>query len=270
MMEEKEKVEGFIEKSVKELKKLWEESEEEAIKKKGRNEFFSFFSSLAFPEISSSLLEKVSNKFLKEFDWKKFEEREYLGADLGFFLSAFLKKSIENCILPQEKKGINKEGNIKPIDVRLNIKKLPVCLDYLGYQNPKKLHLIIEGNCGWGTGYETRGGKVIIEGNCGDLTGAIIEDGKIIVKGSCGDWTGYKMKGGEVIVEGDCEYWTGSEMKGGKLIVKGKVKTFDESTFFWNQGIIIVRKSKIWKKGNWTREGREMLKRNEISVERGC
>ena len=234
-MEEKEKIEEFeieksVEKSVKELKKLWEESEEEAIKKKGRNEFFSFFSSLAFPEISSSLLEKVSNKFLKEFDWKKFEEREYLGADLGFFLSAFLKKSIENCILPQEKKGINKEGNIKPIDVRLNIKKLPVRLDYLGYQNPKKLHLIIEGNCGLEIGGEMRGGEITIEGNCKD--------------------------------------WTGLDMKGGELNVKGEVKSFDKSAFSSdNRGTIIWKNTKIWENGNWTKEGKEMWEKGEIPVE---
>ena len=229
MMEEKEKIEGFIEKSVKELKKLWEESEEEAIKKKGRNEFFSFFSSLAFPEISSSLLEKVSNKFLKEFDWKKFEEREYLGADLGFFLSAFLKKSIENCILPQEKKGINKEGNIKPIDVRLNIKKLPVRLDYLGYQNPKKLHLIVEGNCGIRTGNEMRGGKIIVKGNC-------------------------KM-------------WTGEDMQNGELIVKGEVKSFHKSAFSPNnQGIIILKGTEIWRNGYWTKEGKEIWEKGEILV----
>jgi len=39
------------------------------------NETFSFISSLPLLEIPPSLLERVSNKFLKEFDWKKFEER---------------------------------------------------------------------------------------------------------------------------------------------------------------------------------------------------
>jgi len=72
----KDKIEEFVEESVKKLKKLWEENEEEARKKKNRNEFFSFFSSLHLPEIPPFLLERTSNKFLKEFDWKELEKKE--------------------------------------------------------------------------------------------------------------------------------------------------------------------------------------------------
>ena len=272
----KDKIEEFeieksVEKSVKELKKLWEENEEEARKKKNRNEFFSFLSSLNFPEIPSFLLEKVSNKFLKEFDLKRFE-KGYLDAGLflGFFLSAFLKRSIEkNYILSQKEKDI-KEEDIEPIKVHLDIRKLPICFDYLGYRNPKRLCLVIKGNCGWGIGSEMEGGEIVIKGNCGSFTGSGMEDGKIIVKGNCEDWTGCKMKGGEVIVEGGCGYWTGYKMRGGKLIVKGKVK-FDETTFCQNQGgIIIIRKTKIWEKGNWTKQGMKMRVRGEIPMRRVC
>ena len=272
-MEKKEKIEEFeefIKKSVKELKEIWEENEEEARKKKNRNEFFSFLSSLNFPEIPSFLLEKVSNKFLKEFDLKRFE-KGYLdaGVFLGFFFSAFLKRSIEkNYILPQKEKDI-KEEDIEPIKVHLDIRKLPICFDYLGYRNPKRLCLVIKGNCGWGIGSEMEGGEIVIKGNCGSFAGSGMKGGKLIIKGNCGGWTGCRMKGGEVIIEGSCEECTGSEMRGGKLIIRGKVETFGESTFSRNQGIVIVRKVKIWEK-NWTKEGREMLKRNEILVERVC
>ena len=51
---------------------------EEKIKEKKLNETFSFIFSLPLLEIPlgcPQILERVSNKFLKEFDWKKFEER---------------------------------------------------------------------------------------------------------------------------------------------------------------------------------------------------
>ncbi|MCD6085862.1 hypothetical protein J7J41_02625 [bacterium] len=73
------------------MKKLWEENEKE-IKKMEADEVFSFISSLSLPETPPVFLEDISNKFLKEFDWKRFEEREYFGDDLGLFLSAFLEK----------------------------------------------------------------------------------------------------------------------------------------------------------------------------------
>ena len=82
--EVEKKIEEYIEKSVKKLKKLWEESEEE-IEKKPLDKTFSFFS-LYLPEIPSFLLERTSNKFLKEFDWEKFERRRHLDKDLGLFL----------------------------------------------------------------------------------------------------------------------------------------------------------------------------------------
>ncbi len=130
----KEKIEEFemVEKSVKELKKLWKENEEEMRKQRynSRASFF-FFSSLPLPEAPFFLLERISNKFLKEFNWKKFEGKEDFETYLGLFLSAFLKKNIENYILSQKEKGI--EENIKPIEVHLNVKELPVYLDFLGY-----------------------------------------------------------------------------------------------------------------------------------------
>jgi len=238
----KDKIEEFemVEKSVKELKKLWEENEEETRKQRynSRASFF-FFSSFPLPEVPPSFLERISNflgrisnRFLKEFDWKKFEKRDYLGADLGLFISAFLKKNIENYISSQKEKGI-KEENIKPIEVHLKVKEAPVRFDYLGYQNPKKLHLIIEGNCGDRIGTKMQGGEIAVKGNCEYRTGEEIQGGKIIVEGNCGSGTGRYMQGGKMIVKGDCGGRTGWEMQGGELNIKGKVKSFDDDfTFF--------------------------------------
>jgi len=223
----KDKIEEFemVEKSVKELKKLWEENEKK-FDTKNKYEAFSFLSSLPLPEVSPSLLERISNKFLKEL--KEFGRIEYLEYGLGLFLSVFLKKNIESYISSQKEKGI-KEEKIKPIEVHLKVKELPIPLDCLGWQNPKKLHLIIEGNCGLETGGEMRGGEIIIEGNCGN--------------------------------------WTGLQMRGGKLDIKGEVESFDKSAFSPdNQGTIILGRTKIWENGNWTEEGKEMWERGEIPV----
>ncbi|MCD6085772.1 hypothetical protein J7J41_02155 [bacterium] len=290
-MEEKEK----IEKSVEELKRIWEGNE-----KKMRSvipgKVFSFFLSLPLPETPTSFLERISNKFLKEFDWEKFKRRKNLEGDLGLFLSAFLKKNIgDYYVLSQKKKGI-KESQIEPIKVHLDVKELPVCLDYLGWQNPRKLHLIIEGNCGRGVGTEMRdggeiivrmncgnsvgshmqGGKIIVRKDCGEDAGYWMRGGKIIIKGNCGSGTGRYMQGGEVIVEGSCGRKTGIEMKGGKLDIK-EVKSFyalyNKSIFFPgsafssnNKGIIILGGIEIWRDGSWTKVGKEMWKRGWISV----
>ena len=273
----KDKIEKFemVEKSVKELKKLWEENEEETRKQRynSRASFF-FFSSLPLPEVPPSFLERISNflgrisnRFLKEFDWKKFEKRDYLGADLGLFISAFLKKNIENYISSQKEKGI-KEENIKPIEVHLKVKEAPVRFDYLGYQNPKKLHLIIEGDCGRSVGAEMQGGKLIVKGDCEDLTGTRMQGGKLIVEGNCRDRTGKHMQGGELVIKENCGNLTGPVMQGGELILNGKVKSFHPFVFTPdNQGTIVWRGIKIWEKDKFTKEGREMKKRGEIPIE---
>jgi len=224
----KDKIEEFemVEKSVKELKKLWKENEKK-LDTKNKHEAFSFFSSLPLPEVSPSLLERISNEFLKEL--KGFGRIECLEYGLGLFLSAFLSKNIENYVSSQKEKGI-KEEKIKSIEVHLNVEELPIPLDCLGWQNPKKLHLIIEGNCGLEIGGEMRDGEITIEGNCKD--------------------------------------WTGLDMKGGELNVKGEVKSFDKSAFSSNnQGTIIWKRTKIWENGDWTKEGKEMKERGEIPVE---
>ena len=196
-----------------------------------------------------------------------------------------MKKNIENYILSQKEKGI--EENIKPIEVHLKVKELPIRLNMLGCRNPQKLHLIIEGDVGMWTGYEMEGGRVIMKGNCGNYTGKLIQDGKIIVEGSCGSYTGESMQGGEIIVKGDCDEgtgiwmksgkiiiegnckdWTGYGMVGGELNIKGEVESFHESAFSPdNKGTIIIRKgTEIWRDGNWTKEGKEMWERGEIPV----
>jgi len=241
-----------VEKPVKELKRLWEENEEEVKAKRSFDEAFSFFSSLPLPEVSLPLLERISNKFLKEFDWKKFEGRGNLGSVLGLFLSAFLSKNIENYVLSQENKGI-KEENIKPIEVHLKVKEAPIVFNCLGYLNPKKLHLAIEGDCGSWTGGRMQGGKIVAKGNC-----------------ECS--TGERMRGGKIIVERNCERWTGEEMLGGELIIKREVESFAGSAFVspgyahGNQGTIIWKGIKIWEKGDWTKEGKEMKEKGKIPM----
>ena len=245
----KEKLEEFemVEKSVDELKRVWEENEGEVRKRVTLSEIFSFFLSLPLPEVPPFLLEKISNKFLKEFDWKKFKERQYIETDLGLFLSVFLRKNIENYISSQKRKGI-KEENIKPIEVHLNIKELPISLNFLGYQNPQKLHLTVEGNLGRDTGAEMEGGEIIVEGNCGAMTGEVMKGGKIVVKGNCGSYAG-------------------SGMEDGILILEGEVKSFSGSAFSSNnKGTIIWKDTKIWENGNWTEEGKEMYKKGEIPI----
>ena len=259
-----EKFEMVGEKSVEELKRLWEENEGEARKRVTLSEIFSFFLSLSLPEVPSFLLEKISNKFLKEFDWKKFWERQYIDTDLGFFLSVFLRKNIENYISSQKQKGI-KEENIKPIEVHL--KELPVSLEGLGYRNPQKLHLTVEGNLGGGSGIEMEGGEIIVKGNCGVDTGGGMKGGKIVVEGNCENFTGRGMKGGEIVVKGNCGSYTGSGMEGGVLILEGEVESFDKFAFSPdNKGTIIWKNTKIWENGNWTKEGREMWEKGEIPV----
>ena len=276
---EKEK-ERFIEKSVDELKRVWKENEKEVLDKMDFKMASSFFLSLPLPEVPPSFLEKISNKFLKEFDWKGFKEKISFEEELSFpslFLSAFLKKNVENYILSQKKKGI-KEEKIKPIELHLDVKELPFPLDCLGYQNPRKLHLIIEGNVGNGIGLEMEGGEIVVKGDCKNYTGKKKKDGKIIVEGNCDSWTGEEMNGGEIIVKGNCGWCTGEDMKDGKIIVegncgsytggkmkggelnlKGKVESFDESAFSpSNKGTIILKNVKIWENGHWTKEGEKM------------
>jgi len=234
----------IVEKSVKELKRLWEENEG---KIKRRYEIFSFFSSLPLPETSSFLLERISNKFLKEFDWEKFERRRHLDKDLGLFLSAFLKKNVENYILSQKRKGL-KEDQIKPIEVYLKARRAPIILSMLGCQNHAKLHLIIEG--------DSR-----------DFTGTKMQGGEIVVKGDCGNWIGEEMQGGKIIIEGSCGGCAGKYMQGGELNIKGEVESFDKSAFSSNnQGTIIWKRTKIWENGDWTKEGKEMKEKGEIPV----
>ena len=242
----KEEIERFVEKSVKELKKLWEENEEEAAEKEWHKEAFSFFLSLPLPEIPPFFLERICNKFLQEFDRKKLQ-RIGIRSNVGLFLSAFLKKNIENYISSQKKKGI-KEEKIKPIEVHLDVKELPVRLSFLGYQNPQKLHLRVEGNLGHNTGAEMEGGEIIVEGNCEALTGETIKGGKIVVKGNCSSHAG-------------------SGMEGGVLILEGEVGAFDKFTFSPdNKGTIIWKGIKIWENGNWTEEGKEMKEKGKIPI----
>jgi len=259
----KEEIEEW--KPIKKLKKLWEEKRIEIEKRVSPSETFIFLFSFPFPEVSPSFLEKISNKFLKEFDWEKFKKSQTFKFDLGLFLSAFLKKNIENYILSQKKKGVREE-NIKPIEVHLDVKELPIRLSCLGFKNPEKLHLVIEGDCEEGVGWHMQGGRIIVKGNCGDLVGLGMLNGKIIVEKNCGDYTGLRMKGGELTVEGDCGQSIGKEMQEGILNLKGEVGFFESAFSPSNKGTIIWKGIKIWENGDWTKEGKEMWERGEIPV----
>jgi len=60
---------------------------------------------------------------------------------------------------------------------------------------------------------------------------------------------------------------TGEIMQNGELNIKGEVKSFGESAFSsGNQGTIIWKGIKIWEKGNWTKEGKEMWDKRKISA----
>ena len=109
------------------------------------------------------------------------------------------------------------------------MKEVPIILDELGFQNPEKLHLIIEGDCEHGTGEKMQGGKIIVEGNCGN--------------------------------------WIGEHMQSGELNIKGEVKFFARFAFSPNnRGTIIWKGIEIWRDGNWTKEGKEMWEKGEIPV----
>ena len=248
-MEEKEKVGEFeIKKIVEELKRIWKENEE-GIRERWEYDSLGgllFFLSLPLPEVPPSYLEEISNRFLKEFSWKKFGK--YFGEGLGLLLSAFLKKNIEDYVLSEKKKGI-KESQIEPIKVHLDVEGLPFRLDCLGYENPAELYLIIKGNCGDRIGYEMEGGKIVIKGNCGESAGARMQGGKIIIKRNCGVSAGEYMQDGE-------------------LNIKGEVKSLGKFGLFYpNDGTIVWKKIKIWENGDWTEEGKEMWERGEIPIE---
>ena len=251
----------MIEKAVRDLKEFWKENERTFL----YDSPFIRKLSRPFPEVSPSFLERVSNKFLEEFDWDEYRSSEpglfpLVGEGIGTLLSFFLKKNIERYFSEQKSKGL-KEKEIKPIVIHLKVKELPVRLSYLGCEKPEKLHLIIEGDCECCTGDRMEGGVIIVKGNCGDHTGWRMKGGKIIVKGNCLNYTGEWMKGGKIIVEKDCRDHTGKEMKGGEIIVKGDCKNYTGEE---------MKGGKIVVEGNCKDHTGEGMKNGEIIVEKEC
>jgi hypothetical protein len=119
----------------------------------------------------------------KEFIWKA-----------GLFLSALINSSIES-------------------DYVIHTEHLVTLPYFLGYENQK--NIIINGNVGYGVGYNMEGGSIAVNGNaCNDI-GREMKGGSIAVNGNAEDWIGKGMQDGSITVEGNVGVGVGREMKGG-------------------------------------------------------
>ena len=224
-------IEEFEKKEVKErvekLKEIWEENKKEfKIKRPISIEKVQNLieTQLPLPETPYFLLEKVLNQFLKEF-----EKKDYSEDDLGIFISGFINKNIDLYLKNQLQKGKKKE-EIKEVLIRLDLRKLKKPLDYLGFKNREKCHLVIKGNVGDRLGREMAGGQIEVQGNCGD-------------------WVGDRMSGGKIEIQGNCEHGAGLDMSDGTLIIHGEVENFADSAFsLLNKGQIWHKGKKIWPK----------------------
>jgi len=272
------------EKLSKKIEEVYDEKKQELVRKNVfEGEIYSSIQKEILPKILKippSLLEKTLQKVIRIY-----EEKEYNETHFGLLLSALINRTVEEYIESQERKG-KKLEEIKPLEIYLNLIKLPRKLYYLGYGNSEKSHLflkgdvdwnlgkymtggkiIVEGNSGWGVGEEMKGGEIIITGDAGNKAGFAMKSGKIMVKGSATPLVGYYMTGGESIVEGNVGRMAGAEMENGTLEIKGDAESFDKSAFSpRNHGTIIWKGIEIWRNGNWTKEGKEMWEKGEIPV----
>jgi len=283
----KEKIEGY-ERIPEKLSEKIEEVFEERKKKLGEmvnsENMVAFIQEKILPEIPkipSFLLEKTLQKLIE-----RYEKREYSPLYFSLLLSTLINRTIEEYIESQRKKG-KKFEEIKPLEIHLDLERLPENLQCFGYRNQEKSHLfikegiqmglgdsmiggkiIIEGNSGYELGSFMTGGEIIVKGNTEGSTGLDMAGGRIIVEGDAKDLLGDSMTGGKIIIEGNARNWVGRYMKNGILEIKGEVESFDKSAFSpRNHGTIIWKGIKIWKNGNWTKEGKKMWERGEIPVE---
>jgi len=159
---------------------------------------------------------------------RMYSSKEYLPEDLGMLFSGIINKTTQEYVNNSKKQGL-KEEDIEPLIVRFNVNGFEKPLDWLGYGNQEKTHLIIEGNCGDGVGADMKGGKIEVRGNCSEVAGR-------------------NMQGGEIYIKGDCRgILTANKMKGGVLIIEGKVGDFDRTAFsFFNKGKIIHQGKQVW------------------------
>jgi len=233
------------------------------------------------PRIPSFLLEKTLQKLIE-----RYEKREYSPLYFSLLLSTLINRTIEEYIESQRKKG-KKFEEIKPLEIHLDLERLPENLQCFGYRNQEKSHLfikegiqmglgdsmiggkiIIEGNAGYELGSFMTGGEIIVKGNTEGSTGLDMAGGRIIVEGDAKDLLGDSMTGGKIIIEGNARNWVGRYMKNGILEIKGDVESFHKTAFSPdNLGTIIWKGIKIWENGSWTKEGKEMWEKGEIPVE---
>ncbi len=171
---------------------------------------------------SSSLIENFS--LLLEYH----QNKEDFAKITGLYLSALINKSEDSEII-------------------IDTSNLYELIDYLGYQNSKKL--IVRGDLGDHIGHKNKG-EILIYGDLEDSLGYSMKDGKIIVEGNVGEQVGVCSEGGEIhlngnyknIYENSC---LASIYRKGELIFKGnkgdkKVEKVEEvkpkkkrKWFFW-------------------------------------
>ena len=284
--------EVYIENKVKEISDVIEKifkEKKEGIKVVGHEWVYSYIQSQILPEIPKIppfLLEKTLQRLIEKYKEEKYIQKEYIKKgyrydtrNFGLLLSALINRN-------RTVKEGRKFKEIKPLEIHLDlrVREFPEKLVFLGYKNLSRLIvkgnggcwigqqqrgcIIIEGNVENGSGRDMIGGSLVIKGDAGILTGHYMRGGHIIVKGNTGDRTGDGMTGGLLTIEGNTGYSTGDGMEGGELDIKGEVKSFAKSAFSPNnRGTITLKRTEIWRNGDWTREGRKMWERGEIPIE---
>ena len=248
----KEKIEGYEripEKLSEEIEEVFEDEEKkEELKtwwKLAKQKYFFIQKEILpkIPKIPPSLLEKTLQKVIERYERKKYDP-----ADFSLLLTALINRTVQEYTKAQEKKG-KKIEDIPPLEIHLDVRKLPEKLEYFGYKNQEKSHLIIEGNVYWDVGAKMTGGRIEVKGNTGPGSGC-------------------EMAGGHLIIEGEAGPDIGENMSGGVLEIKGRIEeNFAKSAFYpENEGTIIWRDIKIWEKGEFTKEGEKMRRERGIPV----
>ena len=215
------------------------------------------------PEIKSEDLEGVLNQLLE-----KYKDKDYHPSDLGLLTSLINNRTIEEYVRKNQEEG-KEEKDIQPLSTHLKVDQLERSISYLGYKNPEKSNLFIEGNCKNRIGYSAEGGKIEVNGNCNDWTGGFNDGCEIKINGNCRNNAGSFMKRGKIEIEGNTDGFAASSMeggelkikkncngdgnafhmKGGKLIIEGDVKKFDPTAFNLIKDDRPLNKGEIWHKG---------------------
>ena len=192
-----------------------------------RNELLSQISN-----IPPAILEETLQRFID-----RYEEREYNSFVLGYFISALIERTVTDYVEVERMKG---RRDIEPLEINLDVSRLPHKLNYLGYRNPEKSHLTFTGDVGDFFAAEMLGGRATVKGNVGNSACKRMSDGEVIVernagryfaaemlggratvKGNVGSLACEKMFGGEAVFEGDVGDFFAAEMLGGRATIKG-------------------------------------------------